>query len=238
MLVIPAIDIKDGKCVRLYQGDYERVTVFGEDPVEMALRWQRQGAKFLHLVDLDGAAAGRPCNLDVVEQIVAAVDAPVEVGGGIRDLPTIGLLLQAQVHRVVLGTAAVENQQLVKEACARWGEQIVVGIDARGGKVATRGWKETVDVTALELAREMVGLGVARFVYTDISRDGTLTEPNYEAILEFVRAAGVPVIASGGVSTEAQIERLRDLGVEGVIVGKALYTGDVDLASANRVAEG
>ncbi len=237
MLIIPAIDLKDGKCVRLYQGDYERVTVFGDDPVAMALTWQQQGGRFLHVVDLDGAASGAPGNLEVIRRIVRAVEIPVEVGGGIRSLSTIELLLEASVRRVVLGTAAVENQRLVEDACAKWGDRIVVGVDARGGKVATHGWKHTADILALDLAKRMVELGVPRFIYTDISRDGTLTEPNYDAIVEFVRAAGVPVIASGGVSTETHVRKLRDLGVEGVIVGKALYTGHVELPRANRLAE-
>lgn len=238
MDVIPAVDIKNGQCVRLYQGDYSRLTVFSDDPVEMALRWQQEGARYLHVVDLDGADLGRPGNCDVVVKIARSVGMMVEVGGGIRSIATIEMLLGNSIARVILGTAAVENPEMVREACDRWGDRVVVGIDARDGLVAVRGWKQTTKVSALDLATEMVGLGVRRFIYTDISRDGTLTEPNYQAISEFVAAARVPVIASGGVSSVAQLEPLLATGVEGVIVGRALYTGAFDLRKAIDLTEG
>lgn len=237
MHIIPAIDIKNGQCVRLYQGDYSKVTVFSDDPVEMALRWQREGARFLHVVDLDGADSGTPRNLEVVVDIVRTVDMAVEVGGGIRSLGVVESLLDKSVARVILGTAAVESAEMVREACAYWGDRIVVGIDARDGLVAVRGWKKTSKVSALDLARNMVSLGVRRFIYTDISRDGTLTEPNYRAVAEFVGAVGAPVIASGGISSIEQIEPLHATGVEGVIVGRALYTGSFDLAKAIKLTE-
>lgn len=235
MHVIPAVDIKAGQCVRLYQGDYSKVTVFGDDPVQMALRWQDAGSRFLHVVDLDGADTGKLVNLEVIVRIAREVDMVVEVGGGIRSLSAIESLLDSAVERVILGTAAVENAELVKTACARWGDRIIVGIDARDGIVAVRGWKEASNVSALDLAERMAGVGVGRFIYTDISRDGTLTEPNYQAMAEFVRAAGVPVIASGGVSKLEHLEALRGTGVEGAIIGRAIYTGAVDLAEAIRL---
>lgn len=236
--VIPAIDIKDGQCVRLWQGDYSQVTVFSDDPVEMARRWRGAGAGFLHVVDLDGAVAGYPVNREVVARIVRSVDMVVEVGGGIRRIADVENLLANAVGRVILGTVAVENPELVLESCSRWDERVIVGIDARDGLVATRGWTETSRVSALDLADQMVRLGVKRFIYTDISRDGTLTQPNYRAVAEFVVAAGVPVIASGGVSTLEQLEPLRATGVEGVIVGRAIYTGALDLAAAVKLVEG
>lgn len=238
MYVIPAIDIRDGKCVRLYQGDYDQMTVFSTDPVSVARAWQEQGAVMLHVVDLDGAATGMTGNLHVVRELVDAVSVPVELGGGLRDLETIETVLEVGVKRAILGTAAVENLALVRDACCRWGERIAVGIDARDGLVATRGWKETSAVRALDLARRLVELGVGRLIYTDISRDGTLTEPNYDAIRDLVRAVSVPVIASGGVASLEHIERLHETGAEAVIVGKALYTGAVDLRRANELTKG
>jgi phosphoribosylformimino-5-aminoimidazole carboxamide ribotide isomerase len=232
MEIIPAIDLRNGKCVRLYQGDYERETVFSDDPAAMAKRWQSEGAKRLHIVDLDGAARGEPCNLDAIENIVKAVDIPLEVGGGIRTLETIEQLLNLGVGRVILGTAAVENPDLIEKACRRLGEQVVIGIDARDGRVATRGWLQKSETTAAELALRMVELGVKRFIYTDISRDGTLTSPNFEAVAELLSQVSVPVIAAGGISSIEHLTRLAGLGVEGAIVGRAIYTGDVKLAEA------
>ncbi len=232
MLVIPAIDIKDGKCVRLYQGDYRRMTVYSNHPAAMAVRWQEEGARYLHLVDLDGAAKGRPVNLDVVRQVVREVTVPVELGGGIRTLQAIEDVLALGVSRVVLGTAAVEDRDLIARAAFRWGEQIVVGIDARDGLVATHGWQQTSERSALDLAREMVEVGVRRFIYTDIRQDGTLTEPGYDSTLELVVGVPVPVIASGGVSRVEHLLKLQTIGVEGAIVGRALYAGTLDLREA------
>lgn len=231
MLILPAIDLKDGKCVRLFQGDYAQVTVFSDDPAEVGRRWRDEGAQYLHLVDLDGAKAGRPVNLAVVEQIKAASGLPVELGGGIRDEATIANLLERGVDRVILGTAVVRDPAYAAQLCQKYGERVVVGIDARNGLVAVEGWTETTSVTASQLASELARQGATRFIYTDITRDGTLTEPNYAAFQEFVAAtAGKPVIASGGVARAEQVERLAALGAEGVIIGRALYTGDVKLS--------
>ena len=232
MEVIPAIDIKGGKCVRLYQGDYNRETVFSEDPVAVALNWQAQGAGRLHLVDLDGAASGEPRNIAVVEAIVKQVSLPVQLGGGIRDEATVASLLAIGINRVILGTVAVENSELVERLCQKYGGAIVVGIDARDGRVATHGWKKGTGVAALALGRRMAAIGVRRLIYTDIKRDGTLTEPGFEAIAEMVKGVNLPIIAAGGISALSHLKKLKELGVEGAIVGKALYTGDIKLNEA------
>ncbi len=232
MEIIPAIDLRNGKCVRLYQGDYEKETIFSNKPVEVALRWQSEGARRLHLIDLDGAAKGELCNLEAIEDIIAAIDIPVQVGGGIRSLETIEQLLNIGVERTILGTVAVEKPELVEAACRKFDEQIIVSIDARDRLVATRGWLQKSQVAASELAKQMVNLGVKRFIYTDISRDGTLTSPNFEAVAELLSQVSVPIIAAGGISSVYHLTRLAELEVEGAIVGKAIYTGDVKLADA------
>ena len=230
MEVIPAIDLMGGRCVRLYQGDYDREEVFGDDPVAVALRWQSEGASRLHVVDLDGAASGSPANLDAIRAIVANVAIAVEVGGGIRDIETAVLLSEAGAERLVLGTSAVEDPDLVTQMLERFGvDSIVVSVDARDGWAALRGWKQPSQMRALELMERMVALGVGRLEYTDISRDGTLTEPNFEAVTEAVNHVTVPLIAAGGIASARHLERLAGLGVEGAIVGKALYTGAVSL---------
>ncbi|MDB5079526.1 MAG: 1-(5-phosphoribosyl)-5-[(5-phosphoribosylamino)methylideneamino] imidazole-4-carboxamide isomerase [Chloroflexi bacterium] len=229
MLILPAIDLKDGKCVRLYQGDYSQVTVFSDDPAEFGRRWRDEGAQYLHLVDLDGAKAGKPVNLAVIDQIKQASGLPVELGGGIRDEATVVELLGRGIDRVILGTAALRDPEMSGQLCKKYGDRIAIGIDARNGLVAVEGWTETSNITAIDLAQRLVALGAERFIYTDISRDGTLTEPNYEAFAEFAAAAGKPVIASGGVARAEQVRKLADLGAEGVIIGRALYTGDVNL---------
>ncbi|HIE17945.1 MAG TPA: 1-(5-phosphoribosyl)-5-[(5-phosphoribosylamino)methylideneamino]imidazole-4-carboxamide isomerase [Dehalococcoidia bacterium] len=232
MEVIPAVDIRGSRCVRLYQGDYRRETVFSEDAVAAAVSWADQGASRLHVVDLDGAAAGEPRNLAVVEAILRRVSIPVQLGGGIRDEVVVARLLEAGVSRVVLGTAAVENPGLIQKLCQQYGEAIVVGIDARDGQVVTHGWLRAGGVTALELGRRMAELGARRLIYTDVRRDGTLTEPAFEAIAEMVRSVGLPLIAAGGISKLDHLSRLKELGVEGAIVGRALYSGDIDLKAA------
>jgi phosphoribosylformimino-5-aminoimidazole carboxamide ribotide isomerase len=232
MEVIPAIDIKGGKCVRLYQGDYNQEAVFFEDPVAAARHWKVQGARRLHIIDLDGAASGEPCNIAVVEAVVKQVSLPVQLGGGIRDEATVRKLLSIGLSRVILGTMAVEKPELVRSLCQKFSQAIVVGIDARDDLVATHGWLEDTGVTALELAQRMVTLGVKRIVYTDIRRDGTLSEPNFEAIAEMVSSVSLPIIAAGGISALSHLRKLKELGVEGAIVGKALYTGDIDLKEA------
>ena len=237
MEIIPAVDIKGGKCVRLYQGDYNQETIFSEDPVAVALDWQAQGALRLHLVDLDGAASGGVRNMAVVEAIVKQVSLPVQLGGGIRDEATVGRLLGIGIDRVILGTVAVEQLELVKRLCHKFGEAIVVGIDARDGRVATHGWQRGTEVTAIELGQRVAEVGVRRLIYTDIKRDGTLTEPNFEAVAELVDAVSVAVIAAGGISALSHLGKLEELGVEGAIVGKALYTGDLDLREALSAVE-
>lgn len=224
--------MKEGRCVRLYQGDYEQETVFSDDPIEVALRWQSFGVHRLHIVDLDGAAAGEPRNLAVISDIARSALIPIQVGGGIRNLETIEKLLKIGVERVVLGTAAVENPELVQEACRRFNDSIIVSVDAREGYVSTHGWRQETELGVLDLAHAMVRLGVRRFIYTDIIRDGTLTEPNFTAIAELVEAIGLPVIAAGGISSPIHLKMLHRLGVEGAIIGKALYTGDINLKQA------
>lgn len=238
MIILPAIDIKDGHCVRLYQGDYAQMTTYDTDPVQVALRWQQAGAAWLHVVDLDGAAQGRPVNAELIGRICAATSMQVEVGGGMRSLAHVAEILGHGAARVVLGTAALKDRDLLQEALARWGERIVVGIDARNGKVAISGWRETSQVEATTLAHELGELGVKRFIYTDIARDGTFSGPNLLALKELQHATNSAIIASGGVHTVADLHALAQLDVEGAIVGKALYTGDVDLAAALREIEG
>ena len=232
MEVIPAIDIRGGKCVRLYQGDFHRETVFSEDPLAVALDWRNLGARRLHVVDLDGAASGEVCNVAVIEAIVKEVGLPVQLGGGIRDETTVDRLLGVGIDRVILGTAAVEKPELVKEFCRKYGEAMVVGIDARDGCVVTHGWRKGSEIMALELAREMAAIGARRVIYTDIKRDGTLTGPNFEGVAELVNGVSLAVIAAGGISVLSHLRKLRELGVEGAIVGKALYTGDIELREA------
>ena len=235
MEVIPAIDLLDGKCVRLYQGDYDRVRTFNENPVEVARNWSEQGATRLHVVDLDGAKQGKSVNLAAIKAIVQAIDIPVQVGGGLRDRSSVAQLLGLGVQRIILGTVAVEQPELVTELCQEFPQQVVVGIDARNGKVATRGWLETSEIAATELAQRMAKQGAAAIIYTDIHRDGTLTGPNMEALKELTQAINIPVIASGGVSSLTDLLSLlalEPLGVTGAIVGRAIYTGDVNLKEA------
>ena len=239
MIIFPAIDILGGKCVRLTEGRFDAETVFADNPVDMAVRWTGEGAEFLHLVDLDGARAGRPVNLEVVSAIVKAVHIPVQLGGGIRTMDSIAKMLELGVYRVILGSIAVQQPELVKEAVGKYGERIVVGIDARDGQAAVEGWGVTGGVGADVLAKEMAAVGVARIIYTDISRDGTLTGVNITDTGELARSAGIPVIASGGVSGIGDIIALKVSkaeGIEGVIVGKSIYTGALDLKTAISVA--
>jgi len=230
--IIPAIDIREGRCVRLYQGNFDQETVFADDPLEVALEWQSLGAPRLHIVDLDGAISGEVYNLEIIAEIASAVLVPTQLGGGIRKLETIEQMLKAGIERVILGTAAVEDQGLVKQACQRFRESVIVGIDAREGLISTHGWRKETQLVAVEFAQSMVELGVRRFIYTDINRDGTLTEPNFSATAELVNSIRAPVIASGGVSSLNHLKMLKALGVEGAIIGKALYTGDIDLKQA------
>jgi phosphoribosylformimino-5-aminoimidazole carboxamide ribotide isomerase len=241
MMIFPAIDIRGGKCVRLTEGRFDAETVFADDPAAMARRWAAEGAEYLHVVDLDGALAGEPVNLAVVSRIVRDVAIPVQLGGGIRTMAAIDAILAAGVARVIIGSAAVRQPELVREACAAYGDRIVVGIDARDGVAAVEGWGVSGGVGAEELAVRMAAAGVARIIYTDIARDGTLGGVNVAATRSLARAAGIPVIASGGVSSLADITAVKAAagdGVEGVIVGKALYTGAVSLPAALKAARG
>ncbi|MEO8456822.1 MAG: 1-(5-phosphoribosyl)-5-[(5-phosphoribosylamino)methylideneamino]imidazole-4-carboxamide isomerase [Chloroflexota bacterium] len=238
MEIIPAIDIRAGKCVRLDQGDYDRETVFGDDPVEMARRWQAAGATRLHVVDLDGARDGKPYNEDVIFRVIRAVDIPIEVGGGMRDVAIIGRFIEAGADRVAIGTAAIKDPTVLLHALGIFGgERILVGVDARNGLVATEGWRETSEVRAIDLIVQIAEMGVRRIFYTDITSDGMLKGPNFPALQEVVENStafpvAMAVIASGGVSTAEHVRRLKLIGCEGVIIGKALYTGDLDIADA------
>lgn len=235
MLVIPAIDIRAGKVVRLFQGKYEEETVYSHDPVDIAKNWQDKGAMFIHIVDLDGALMGELKNIEVVEEIVKSITIPVELGGGIRKIDDINIVLDKGVSRVVLGTMAFRDEQFIKEAVSEFNEKIVISIDAKDEKVATDGWRTTEQVLATELAKKIEKLNPGGIIYTDISRDGTLTGPNIDGITQMLAATNIPLIASGGVSCLEDIESLKSLKAErlvGVIVGKALYEGKIDLAQA------
>ena len=237
MDIIPSIDLKGGRCVRLYQGDFRQQTVFSDDPLAVALGWQEQGGTLLHLVDLDGAATGVPANLPVIGAIVRTLDIPVQVGGGIRKRANADSLLALGVNRVVIGTAAVENPALVDDLCREYGgERVVVAVDAREGMVTTRGWTAGGEVSAVDLARQMGELGVPRLLYTDVSRDGTMASPNFAANEELVSLSGMKVQASGGVSTLADIRQLAQTGVEAAIIGTALYRGNITLPEALQAA--
>lgn len=233
--IYPAIDIRGGKCVRLLQGDYAQETVFNESPLDAAKQWEALGGQFVHLVDLDGAKAGRPVNHELIGSIASALNVPVQVGGGLRTFEDVKLLLSLGVSRVILGTAAIEDKAFTEKVLAEYGDKAAIGIDARNGFVATRGWLETSEVRAEDLAKELAGKGAETFIFTDISRDGMMQGPNVEAILSLAKASGKTVIASGGVSVQGDLERLAahaSDGIGGAIVGKALYTGSIDLASA------
>ena len=235
MQVIPAIDLLDGQCVRLHQGDYDQVTRFSDDPVAQALSWQQQGARRLHLVDLDGARSGEPVNDAAIKAITAALTIPVQLGGGVRNAERAEELLACGLDRVILGTVALEQPDLVDALASRHPGRIVVGIDAKNGKVATRGWIEESSTEATDLARRFSASGIAAIISTDIATDGTLAGPNLEALRAMAEASDVPVIASGGIGTLEHLLSLlalAPLGVEGVIVGRALYDGRVDLAEA------
>lgn len=234
MLVIPAIDLKDGQVVRLTQGNLHQVAVYSSDPAGTAQKWQEQGAPLLHVVDLNGAFEGEPKNLSHIERIVNAVSIPVQVGGGIRSLDTVRMYLGVGVQRVVMGTTALRDRQLVEEILDIFPERVVVSIDAKNGLVATDGWKTVTEVTAREAVRSLAGLALAAVMYTDIVKDGTLTGPNIPALKIIVETAPVPVIASGGVSSLDDIVAIKALGpkVEGVILGKALYEGKIGLKEA------
>lgn len=232
MEVIPAIDLKDGRCVRLLQGDFEREMVFSTDPAAVARRWQEAGAPRIHVVDLQGAASGQARNADAVAQILESVDIPIQLGGGIRNMATLENWLVRGVQRIILGTGAVEDPDFLVRACSKFGDAVIAGVDARDGKVAASGWTRTTEVDAYSFIERVGGLGARRIIYTDIATDGMLTGPNFEAVRQVASRTPLPIIASGGVSTISHLVSLNDLGVEGAIIGRALYTGDLDLREA------
>ena len=235
MLILPAIDLRGGNCVRLVKGDFKQETIYSEHPEEIALRWEGEGAEFLHVVDLDGALAGEPQNMDAIKRILQAVKIPVEVGGGIRSMESIDRLLSIGVSRVILGSVAVHKEELVQEACSSYGNRIVVGIDAKKGIVATDGWEKSGGISAVELAKKLGAFGLETIIYTDISRDGTLSGVNVTETARLARASGIKVIASGGVKSISDIEKLKKRacdGIIGVIVGKSIYEGTLSLTEA------
>ena len=239
MLIIPAVDIKNGKCVRLFQGRFDSETVFSDDPAAMAKRWENEGAEIIHVIDLDGAVEKSPKNLNSIERIIESVEAYIQVGGGIRTAKTAKMYLDLGVKRVIIGTEAIKNPKFVKDACKAFPDQIVVGIDARDGLVAIEGWTETTRIKDVDLARRFEDCGVAAINFTDIHRDGMETGPNIEATRRIAEAVSIPVVASGGVSTIEDIKKLMPLeavGVVGVITGRALYSGSLSLKAAIEVS--
>ena len=238
MLIIPAIDIKDGRCVRLFQGEMDKETIYFDRPIDAARHWVKEGATFIHIVDLNGAVEGRPVHAREVESICKETGLSVELGGGLRSVEAVESALNLGVARVVIGTAAYDNQEFLRALCQRFPEKIVVGIDARNGRVAVKGWKETTSMDAIELARRCQADGASRIIYTDIGRDGTREGINVEETLKLARSVRIPIIASGGVATLGDIRRLLPLereGVEGVIVGRALYSGALTLSDTTSI---
>ena len=233
MILYPAIDLKDGQCVRLLHGEMDKATVFGDDPAAQAAKFEAAGCEWVHLVDLNGAFAGEPVNAAAVEAILARIKVPAQLGGGIRNMDTIERWISKGLSRVILGTVAVENPDLVREAAREFPGKVAVGIDARGGRVATKGWAEETDVLVTDLAKSFEDAGVSAIIYTDIMRDGAMTGPNIEATEALARAVNIPVIASGGVSSLPDLIALRDTGViSGAISGRAIYDGALDLQAA------
>lgn len=238
MIIYPAIDVRNGKCVRLIQGKFNDETVYSDNPVDMALKWEREGATYLHAVDLDGARYGESLNIATISEVAVKLGIPVQMGGGIRSIEMIEMLLCKGIHRVILGTSAVKNPDLVKKAITSFGDNLAIAIDAKDGMVAIEGWAKTSEFTAIGFAKKMEELGAKTIIYTDISRDGMLTGPNFKAMEEMMKAVNIEVIASGGVSSLEDLKRLKEIGIPGVIVGKALYTGDITLKDALAVAGG
>ncbi len=240
MIVIPAVDLKEGRCVRLSQGRMDQESVYSENPVEMARHWESAGAERLHVVDLNGAVTGKPFHRSLIEAITKSIHIPVEVGGGIRELETIEDYLSSGVQWIILGTAALSNRFLVEEACRRFPERVILGIDVKGGRVAIQGWEEVIPSGPIDVAKQFEGMGLAAIIFTDIQRDGMGTGLNWEETRTLARSISIPVIASGGVSRIEEIEHLKGLepdGIIGVVVGRALYTGKIDLEEAIRISK-
>lgn len=239
MIIYPAIDLKEGKCVRLRQGDYDAVTVYAKNPVEVAKEWERQGAKYLHLVDLDGARQGVSINHDVIGEIVRAVKIPVQLGGGIRTLEDIQEKLDLGIARVILGSVVISHKELVEVAIKRWGpERIVIGIDAKDGMVAIQGWLEVTSQSVIALARQLKSIGTKTIIYTDIAKDGMMQGPNVLETQQMIQETGLQVIASGGITELLDLKKLGAIGVSGAIIGKALYTGSIQLREALTYMQG
>ena len=235
MLVIPAIDLKGGKCVRLLQGRMEDETVFSDSPVKVAKKWEQLGAKLIHVVDLDGAVSGTPVNMELVIEIAKSVSIPVQIGGGIRDYKTAEKYFHAGIDRVIFGTAAYDNIQLIEKLAKSYPERVLIGIDAKNGMVAIKGWVEITEKKAADLARKFSSFKIGAVIYTDISRDGMMKGPNIDAIRDFALSINIPVIASGGISSLEDLKKIDAIsrnGIKGVIIGKALYTGAIDLSAA------
>lgn len=238
MYIYPAIDIKDGRCVRLVQGDANRETIYNENPIDVAKQWESLGAKFLHIVDLDGAFQGESKNLSIIEELISSISIPVQIGGGIRTMDNIDRLLKfLGVTRVILGTSAITERKLLETAIGRYGNRIAVGIDAKDGKVAIRGWLEKTEIDAVEFGKELKEMCIDTVIYTDISKDGMLTGPNVSATQNMIKETGLNIIASGGVSKLQDLEEVRLIGASGVIIGQALYTGAIDLMDALKYEE-
>lgn len=229
MIIIPAIDLRDGKCVRLTQGQFDQEIIYGDDPVEVAKQWESQGAKFLHLVDLDATLVGTSQNGEVIKKIINVIDIPVQVGGGIRTLESIEDMFEIEVDRVILGTSALTEKEFLIEALEKYREKIVVSIDAKDGLVALKGWTEVSNVKALDFAKELEEMGIKTIIYTDIAKDGMLSGPNFKELQVLKDNLSMDIIASGGISTKENVLKLKKLNVAGAIIGKALYTGDIQL---------
>ena len=238
MIILPAIDIKDGKCVRLLRGSFDDVTVYGDNPAEMARKWESLGGEYIHVVDLDGALKGHGVNAESIKKICKAVNVPVQTGGGIRSISDIEAKLECGISRVIIGTKAVSDADFVKEAVKRYGDKIVIGIDAKDGMVAIEGWEKTSEYQAVEFAKKMEEIGVKTIIYTDIATDGTLMGPNVDAMREMVNNTNMDIIASGGIGNIEHIKALIPTGVEGVITGRALYTGNINLCDAIKAGKG
>ncbi|MDH4421195.1 1-(5-phosphoribosyl)-5-[(5-phosphoribosylamino)methylideneamino]imidazole-4-carboxamide isomerase [Bacillus sp. AFS054943] len=237
MEIFPAIDLKEGRCVRLYQGEFSKETVMNEDPVAQAIIFEKLGAKMLHIVDLDGAIAGESLNLSVIERICRAIRIPVQVGGGVRSLAAVEKLLVVGVDKVILGTAALYDKSFLEEAIRLYEEKIIVGIDAKNGFVATRGWLDVSEISYIDLAKQMKNLGVQTLVFTDISKDGTLAGPNFEQLESLQNSVDIRLIASGGVASIQDVKKLNDMNIYGVIIGKALYEKTIDLEEVLQVTK-
>lgn len=238
MIIYPALDVKEGRCVRLLQGNFEKETIYSENPMEVAMKWESLGAQYLHVVDLDGARTGVPMNIPTISELAVKLAIPVQLGGGIRTIDMIEVLLCRGIERVILGTTAVKDRELVKRVVETFEGNVVIGIDAKEGNVAIEGWTVTSDLSAVEFAKRMQDIGASTIIYTDISKDGMLTGPNLKAMEEMVSAVDIDIIASGGVGKLEDIKALKETGVAGAIVGKALYTGDIDLVQAIEMARG